>query len=278
MDVASRIPGAQTMRVSGNDTVSDLPLARDRRRDRPIRCRRRSPGCPRERPRDCRFHRHRRLNGSRRQDRRPRLARAAVPPPRDRPPAARPLPRPRARHGRRRVLRDLRRPGTRDPGSASDRRRGVRTLGLEARIGIHVGECELHEGKIAGLAVNIGARVAVQRRRKRGARLADRPGPRRRIRNQLRRSRHPRAQGNTRELAALRGRSRRHLTFRPSRYGHRHGRSGGRRSRVRNHSARASFPLRRSKRPLGDRPLTRGMTAETSRGAETPQPPMISIR
>jgi class 3 adenylate cyclase len=37
---------------------------------------------------------------------------------------------------------------------------GVRTLGLEARIGIHVGECEVHEGKIAGLAVNIGARVA----------------------------------------------------------------------------------------------------------------------
>jgi len=37
---------------------------------------------------------------------------------------------------------------------------GVRALDLEARIGIHVGECELHEGKIAGLAVNIGSRVA----------------------------------------------------------------------------------------------------------------------
>jgi class 3 adenylate cyclase len=37
---------------------------------------------------------------------------------------------------------------------------GVEELGLEARIGIHVGECELHEGKVAGLAVNIGARVA----------------------------------------------------------------------------------------------------------------------
>ena len=31
---------------------------------------------------------------------------------------------------------------------------------LSIRIGIHVGECELHEGKIAGLAVNIGSRVA----------------------------------------------------------------------------------------------------------------------
>jgi len=37
---------------------------------------------------------------------------------------------------------------------------GVRTLGLEARIGIHVGECELHDKKFAGLAVNIGSRVA----------------------------------------------------------------------------------------------------------------------
>jgi class 3 adenylate cyclase len=37
---------------------------------------------------------------------------------------------------------------------------GVRTLDLEARIGIHVGECELHDEKIAGLAVNIGSRVA----------------------------------------------------------------------------------------------------------------------
>jgi class 3 adenylate cyclase len=37
---------------------------------------------------------------------------------------------------------------------------GVRTLGLEARVGIHVGECELHEGKVAGIAVSVGARVA----------------------------------------------------------------------------------------------------------------------
>ena len=37
---------------------------------------------------------------------------------------------------------------------------GVRTIGLEARIGIHVGECEIHDGKVTGLAVAIGARVA----------------------------------------------------------------------------------------------------------------------
>jgi class 3 adenylate cyclase/pimeloyl-ACP methyl ester carboxylesterase len=36
----------------------------------------------------------------------------------------------------------------------------IRDLGLEVRAGVHTGECELHEGKVAGLAVSIGARVA----------------------------------------------------------------------------------------------------------------------
>jgi class 3 adenylate cyclase len=36
----------------------------------------------------------------------------------------------------------------------------VRDLGLEVRAGVHTGECELHDGKVAGLAVSIGARVA----------------------------------------------------------------------------------------------------------------------
>ena len=39
---------------------------------------------------------------------------------------------------------------------------GVRDLGLEVRAGVHTGECEVHEGKVAGLAVVIGARVAAQ--------------------------------------------------------------------------------------------------------------------
>lgn len=39
---------------------------------------------------------------------------------------------------------------------------GVRTLGLDVRIGIHVGECEIHEDKLAGLAVVIGARIAAK--------------------------------------------------------------------------------------------------------------------
>jgi class 3 adenylate cyclase len=39
---------------------------------------------------------------------------------------------------------------------------GFSGLELETRIGIHVGECELHDEKVAGIAVNIGARVAAE--------------------------------------------------------------------------------------------------------------------
>jgi pimeloyl-ACP methyl ester carboxylesterase len=39
---------------------------------------------------------------------------------------------------------------------------GVRELGLELRAGLHTGECELLEGKVGGIAVHIGARVAQQ--------------------------------------------------------------------------------------------------------------------
>ena len=38
----------------------------------------------------------------------------------------------------------------------------VRELGLDIRAGLHTGECELHDDKVAGIAVSIGARVAGQ--------------------------------------------------------------------------------------------------------------------
>jgi pimeloyl-ACP methyl ester carboxylesterase/class 3 adenylate cyclase len=38
----------------------------------------------------------------------------------------------------------------------------VRPLGLEVRAGLHTGECELTDGKIAGIAVSVGARVAAE--------------------------------------------------------------------------------------------------------------------
>jgi len=39
---------------------------------------------------------------------------------------------------------------------------GVRELGLHARAGLHTGECEIVAGKIGGIAVHIGARVAAE--------------------------------------------------------------------------------------------------------------------
>jgi class 3 adenylate cyclase len=39
---------------------------------------------------------------------------------------------------------------------------GVGGLGLELRAGLHTGECELLDGKVAGIAVHIGARVAAE--------------------------------------------------------------------------------------------------------------------
>ena len=37
---------------------------------------------------------------------------------------------------------------------------GVGELGLQVRVGLHTGECEVLEGKIAGIAVHTGARIA----------------------------------------------------------------------------------------------------------------------
>jgi class 3 adenylate cyclase len=39
---------------------------------------------------------------------------------------------------------------------------GTRTLGLDLRAGIHTGECELVDGKPAGLSVHVGARVSAR--------------------------------------------------------------------------------------------------------------------
>jgi pimeloyl-ACP methyl ester carboxylesterase len=39
---------------------------------------------------------------------------------------------------------------------------GMRELGLSIRAGLHTGECEVADGKVAGIAVHTGARVAAQ--------------------------------------------------------------------------------------------------------------------
>ncbi len=35
-------------------------------------------------------------------------------------------------------------------------------LGLQVRVGLHTGECELIDGKVAGIAVHTGARITSQ--------------------------------------------------------------------------------------------------------------------
>jgi class 3 adenylate cyclase len=40
----------------------------------------------------------------------------------------------------------------------------VGELGLDLRAGLHTGECELHDGKLAGIAVSVGSRVAAEAR------------------------------------------------------------------------------------------------------------------
>ena len=36
----------------------------------------------------------------------------------------------------------------------------VRELGIQIRAGVHTGECEIHDGKLTGIAVSVGARIA----------------------------------------------------------------------------------------------------------------------
>jgi class 3 adenylate cyclase len=38
----------------------------------------------------------------------------------------------------------------------------VRQLGLDLRVGLHTGECEVLDGKVGGIAVHIGARIAAE--------------------------------------------------------------------------------------------------------------------
>jgi class 3 adenylate cyclase len=52
----------------------------------------------------------------------------------------------------------------REPARALDAAKGIRdavdALGLQVRIGIHVGDCWVADGKCTGLAIHIGARIA----------------------------------------------------------------------------------------------------------------------
>ena len=82
---------------------------------------------------------------------------------------------------------------------------GVRPLGLDVRAGLHTGECELIGDKVERhRGAHVRARCC-ERRARRSPRLANGEGPRRRLRNRVRRPRSPAPEGNPGRVAALRG-------------------------------------------------------------------------
>ena len=81
---------------------------------------------------------------------------------------------------------------------------GVRSMGIEVRAGLHTGECDITDGKVAGITVVIGSRIASLAAPVRGAGVANRAGPRRRLRPRLRGPRRARPEGRARCVAPLR--------------------------------------------------------------------------
>ncbi len=79
----------------------------------------------------------------------------------------------------------------------------VRPLGIEVRAGVHTGEVQTIDGKVGGIAVAIGARVALEGRALRGPRLPDREGSGRGKRPRVRGRRRARAEGRPRPLAPV---------------------------------------------------------------------------
>jgi class 3 adenylate cyclase len=91
-----------------------------------------------------------------------RMARAARGAQRARPARARTLPRRNGRYRGRRVLASEFDGPARAIRCACSIRDAVSSLGLGIRVGVHTGECDVVDGKLGGLAVAVGARVAAQ--------------------------------------------------------------------------------------------------------------------
>ena len=101
-------------------------------------------------------------------------------------------------------------------------RDGLLELGIETRVGLHTGECELLGDDVGGMAIHIGARVMGAAGVGRDPRLEHGQGPGRRVGDRVRGTWHAHAQGRARAVGAVR-RGRGHP---PSR------RSAGRRART----------------------------------------------
>ena len=194
------LPGAADSAVRGR---SDRPRGRGRRVPHRIA----SGRGLRQRARDRPLHRPRRFDRPRRPrsviavwSQRDRPARA------DRAVRARTVPGPRDQDDGRRVPRGVRRPGACDPVRGVDPRR-ARRIGLDVRAGLHTGEIELRGDDIAGMAVNIGARIAAIGETRPDPRFAHGEGSRCRVGDRLRGMRRLHAQRRSRRVASLRGRA-----------------------------------------------------------------------
>ena len=81
----------------------------------------------------------------------------------------------------------------------------VRDLGIEIRAGVHVGECTLIDGKVGGLPVTIGARIAALAGAVGGVGVSDGQGPRSGLGTRVRRRGRTRPEGRPGSLAPLPG-------------------------------------------------------------------------
>ena len=116
-------------------------------------------GRRRPRARHGALHRHRQLDGARCGPRRSRLARAARPASRRRPPGDRAASRSGAERQRRRLPRHVRRAGARHPVRARPSRRRCATSGSTSAPACTPASASCAASDIAGIAVNTGARV-----------------------------------------------------------------------------------------------------------------------
>ena len=117
---------------------------------------------------------------------------------------ARPVPRRGARHGRRRLPRHFDGPARaiRCACAIRDERRA--SSGSSSAPASTPASASCVDGKLSGIAVHTGARVAAAARPGRGARLVHRQGSRRRLGHRVRGPRRARAEGRAGRMAALR--------------------------------------------------------------------------
>jgi class 3 adenylate cyclase len=164
--IAEHVPGAVFVELPGEDHgwwVCSEEIAREAERVPSSHLGTRRVGRRRVRARTGHrpVHRHHRFDRKGGRAGRPALAGASAAAPRARSPAAGSILRPRDRYGGDGFFASFDGPA-RAIRCACAITEGVHELGLEVRAGLHTGECEVVDGKVGGIAVHIGARLAAE--------------------------------------------------------------------------------------------------------------------